>query len=184
MRNMSVERTAMRPLIGTLFCITAMAQTTPPPLPVPADAPDADTNLAIVKVVHSVAEPVTIRLEFYDTLTGEPFTIDATVPRDHAFAGYKIIKGIAPIGYVAPTNAPSGIGLPLERLAVPILPDSGYVCVWDQSAEAWAGYYPYDNSGTVEFQVPAWDRWYWIGIWNDSTKSYVYSKWIGHFLTR
>jgi hypothetical protein len=153
-----------------------------PPLPVPQDAPDQD-GAKVVRVEHTIPSVTTIRMEFYDELTNEPFTIDYTAPRRHAFAGYKIIEGIAPVGYPSqPTDFPNGVGLPMEHIALPIVPTQHFICIWDHTAQRWLGYFPYNNSGYYDFQVPAWGRWYWIGLWDQSAAEYVFSLWVGHFL--
>ncbi|MDF7806270.1 hypothetical protein P4E94_02400 [Pontiellaceae bacterium B12219] len=81
-------------------------------------------------------------------------------------------------------NAFAGeVGKPLERLALPEVQGSHLVCIWDESAGAWLqGFEGYDLSGTYEFQLPEWNRWYWIGLWDETKGEYVYEKWIGHFI--
>lgn len=76
------------------------------------------------------------------------------------------------------------VGLPTERMAIADVQGSHLVCIWDQTAGNWLqGFEAYDNSGVYEFQVPQWGHWYWIGLWDEAKGEYVYSKWIGHFLT-
>lgn len=75
------------------------------------------------------------------------------------------------------------IGKPIERLALPDVQGGHLVCIWDESAAEWyQGHANYDHVGTFDFQLPEWNRWYWIGLWDESKGEYVYGKWIGHFV--
>ena len=77
------------------------------------------------------------------------------------------------------------VGLPLERIALPSVSGSHLICVWDASSETWLkSFEAYDQSGAYEFQVPAWGKWYWIGLWDEATGEYVFGKWIGHFIIK
>jgi len=84
-------------------------------------------------------------------------------------------------------NAFSGsVGLPTERLALPEVQGNHLVCIWDDTAGGWLippDDNSYDHAGTYEFEVPAWGKWYWIGLWDEQTGEYVFGKWIGHFIT-
>lgn len=76
------------------------------------------------------------------------------------------------------------VGKPVERLAMPLVQGGHLVCIWDQSESKWLrDFETYNHSGVLEFQVPEWGRWYWVGLWDESRSEYVYSKWIGHFPT-
>ncbi len=76
------------------------------------------------------------------------------------------------------------VGLPTERLALPEVQGTHLVCIWDNDAGVWLGSFDnYDHAGTYEFQVPAWGKWYWIGLWDEQAGEYVFGKWIGHFIT-
>ena len=83
------------------------------------------------------------------------------------------------------SNVISGeMGLPIERFAFPPVTGSHLICIWDESAETWLhDWVAYDESGSYDFQVPAWNKWYWVGLWDEVNGEYVYGKWIGHFLT-
>ncbi|VGO14793.1 hypothetical protein PDESU_03362 [Pontiella desulfatans] len=82
------------------------------------------------------------------------------------------------------TSFAGTVGKPTEHLALPEVSGGHLVCIWDQTAGAWiGGFESYDHSGTYNFAVPEWGRWYWIGLWDEAKGEYVYSKWIGHFLT-
>lgn len=75
-------------------------------------------------------------------------------------------------------------GMPVEKMALPVMDANCLVCVWDEETGSWAkGHQTYDNSGTFSLQIPQWGRWYWIGLWNTQTKQYVFGKWVGHFKT-
>ena len=82
------------------------------------------------------------------------------------------------------TSAFSGnVGLPLEQIALPVVQGSYMVCIWSDEAGDWLrAHESYDHAGTYEFQVPAWGKWYWIGLWDEQTGEYVFGKWIGHFI--
>ena len=74
------------------------------------------------------------------------------------------------------------VGRPVEQIAFPAVRGTHLVCVWDDAAKKWVGSFtPYDHTGAYRFQVPAWDRWYWIGLWDQAKGQYVFAKWIGHF---
>lgn len=74
------------------------------------------------------------------------------------------------------------VGLPVERIELPVLQGDHWVCIWDDAAGQWyAGFVEYDHSGSVDFEVPEWDRWYWVGLWALEQGDYVYGKWVGHF---
>lgn len=76
------------------------------------------------------------------------------------------------------------VGLPVERIAFPAVQGSHLICIWDDTANQWTGpFIAYDHSGTFRFQVPAWNQWYWIGLWDQSQGQYVFAKWIGHITT-
>ncbi len=78
------------------------------------------------------------------------------------------------------------VGLPTEHLALPAVQAGAEykVCIWDETAGGWMGSFAtYDHAGSVDFQVPAWGQWYWIGLWDVANEKYVFGKWIGHFIT-
>lgn len=77
-----------------------------------------------------------------------------------------------------------GIGLPTERIALPPVSGNYLVCVWDETSKAWLqSFENYDQSGSYDFAVPSWGKWYWIGLWDQTAGQYVFGKWIGHFIT-
>ncbi len=82
-------------------------------------------------------------------------------------------------------NAVAGVvGLPAERVALPAVQGEHLVCIWDETAGAWLqAFESYDHAGNYNFQLPEWGRWYWVGLWDSSSGSYVFGKWIGHFVT-
>ena len=94
---------------------------------------------------------------------------------------------IATIVFVACITAFSGqVGLPREHLALPAVPAGGeyQVCIWDEAADSWLqAHVDYGREGSFDFQVPAWGKWYWIGLWDDTNAEYVFGKWVGHFKT-
>ena len=78
------------------------------------------------------------------------------------------------------------VGLPTEHIALPAVTAGGsyLVCIWDETSGQWLqAHQSYDQSGAYDFQVPAWNNWYWIGLWDSTNGQYVFAKWIGHFLT-
>lgn len=82
-------------------------------------------------------------------------------------------------------NSFSGdIGLPRELLALPQVQGRHLVCIWDKNAGSWLkSFEAYDHTGVYDFQVPEWDQWYWVGLWDESIGDYVFGKWVGHFPT-
>jgi len=93
-------------------------------------------------------------------------------------------KMIIAVAILMSAGAMAGqIGLPKEHLALPALQGEHLVCIWDQTANSWyTDFATYDHKGSLDFQVPAWGRWYWIGLWDSTKSEYVFGKWIGHFL--
>lgn len=76
------------------------------------------------------------------------------------------------------------VSLPQERLALPDVNGSHLICIWDETANDWhTAFESYDHSGTLSFQLPAWGRWYWVGLWDEQAGQYVFGKWIGHFIS-
>jgi len=78
------------------------------------------------------------------------------------------------------------LGLPEEQIALPSVEEQGayLVVLWDDSIGGWIqSHQDYDFSGSFNFQLPAWGKWYWIGLWDVNAGQYVFGKWIGHFLT-
>ncbi len=77
------------------------------------------------------------------------------------------------------------VGLPVERIELPDVQGSYLVCIWDETAGQWLqAFETYDLSGSYSFQLPEWSKWYWIGLWNESTGTYIFEKWVGHFPTK
>jgi len=89
------------------------------------------------------------------------------------------------IGLSACAGAFAGqVKLPTEHIVLPAVQGDYLICIWDESANDWAGAFAsYDHAGSVDFQVPAWGKWYWIGLWDVAGEQYVFGKWIGHFIT-
>jgi len=76
------------------------------------------------------------------------------------------------------------VGLPDEQIALPAVQGNYLVCIWDDSVGNWMqSHQVYDLSGSFNFKLPSWGKWYWIGLWDSNSKQYVFGKWIGHFLT-
>lgn len=82
-------------------------------------------------------------------------------------------------------NAFAGqVGLPKEHMTLPDLQGSYLVCIWDETADDWyTGFASYDHQGSIDFQVPSWGRWYWVGLWDQQSMQYVFGKWVGHFVS-
>ena len=79
---------------------------------------------------------------------------------------------------------PGEVGLPLEQVALPAVQGQHLVCIWDETAGAWLqAFESYDHMGSYGFQLPEWDKWYWLGLWDSERGEYVFGKWIGHFVT-
>jgi hypothetical protein len=76
------------------------------------------------------------------------------------------------------------IGLPTERFALPEVEGAHLICAYDWIASDWVGeHVEYDGEGSYDFEIQAWNRWYWVGLWDVAAGEYVWSKWVGHFLT-
>ena len=85
----------------------------------------------------------------------------------------------------AGANTYSGeVGLPTEKLALPVVQGNHLVCIWDDASGDWMGdFVSYNHEGVYDFAVPEWGRWYWVGLWDDVAGEYVFGKWVGHFPT-
>ena len=94
-------------------------------------------------------------------------------------------KWIVGILLVAGLSALAGsVGLPSERVALPLVEGDYLVCVWDDTAQAWGQpHEAYSNSGAYDLTDIAWEKWYWIGLWDSAKGEYVFGKWVGHFKT-
>lgn len=76
------------------------------------------------------------------------------------------------------------VGSPTERIALPAVQGTHWVCIWDEDAGEWhTAFAEYDNKGVFTFNVPEWGKWYWIGLWDEANEVYAFGKWIGHFVT-
>lgn len=97
-----------------------------------------------------------------------------------------IMGMILAVGFSAMAGS---IGLPKEKIALPLVQGSHLVCVWDAAGNGWLqDFVEYDNSGSFDLQIPEWGNlagsgWYWIGLWDSANSRYVFGKWIGHFKT-
>lgn len=188
-------------LISALCFVLGASAPATPQIPAPGSAPvpiydvlATRTNSGVItkfvkveKRVYLEPTTTTIRLKFMDELTGNPISIDYTAPRQQAFVGWEIIQDGKSIPGQTPTNAPAagpqGVGLPLETIALPEVTGDHQIVIWSHEGQQVLGSHPYDLSGTYSYQVPAWDRWYWLGLWSVDAEEYVYEKWIGHFLS-
>ena len=75
------------------------------------------------------------------------------------------------------------VGLPSVRISLPALEGTYQVCIWDKTAGVWlTTSEKYDHSGAFDFLLPEWDKWYWVGLWEASSDSYVFGKWVGNFI--
>lgn len=76
------------------------------------------------------------------------------------------------------------VSLPQERFALPAVQGSHLVCIWDETANNWySAFTSYDQQGVINFQVPEWGKWYWVGLWDEQAGEYVFGKWVGHFIS-
>lgn len=75
------------------------------------------------------------------------------------------------------------VSLPREHIAMPKVNGTHLVCLWDEAAGVWLSEFEdYDHAGSYTFQFPEWGKWYWIGLWDNASKEYVFGKWVGNFL--
>jgi hypothetical protein len=75
------------------------------------------------------------------------------------------------------------VGLPLERIALPAVDGEHLVCVWDAASGTWfQAFEQYDHAGAYGFELPEWNQWYWVGLWDSQTGEYAFGKWVGHFV--
>jgi hypothetical protein len=98
---------------------------------------------------------------------------------------FKMKKNILALLMLVGVCAYAGqLARPVERLALPEVQGEHLICIWDETANDWyTGFVSYDHEGSYNFQVPEWENWYWIGLWDEASGEYVYGKWIGHFQT-
>jgi hypothetical protein len=79
-----------------------------------------------------------------------------------------------------PGRSPGAVGLPTERVALPLM--IGRLTVTDWHRKEAVVDVPYNAAGFYEFFVPAWNRWYRLEL-ADADGAVVFDKWIGHFLS-
>ena len=77
--------------------------------------------------------------------------------------------------------APAGlVGLPVERLALPAgegVLDLVLCTAYMEVVESLTGV---PAGGTAAFELPAWNRWYWVGNWCEG--DLVFTCWLRHTL--
>ena len=96
----------------------------------------------------------------------------------------KLLAAILLIDIALLCRASGGtVGLPTERMVFPATTGTNLICLWSDSSDSWLQDHTLlQTNYMVDFHVPSWGDWYWVGIWEVDTGSYVYGKWIWHFL--
>jgi hypothetical protein len=75
------------------------------------------------------------------------------------------------------------VGLPHETFSLPAIAGWARILMWDDSAQTWF----YDETvwapGSVELDVPEWDTWYFLQVWENVDGEWIRVKeeWVGHF---
>jgi hypothetical protein len=90
------------------------------------------------------------------------------------FPPYEIHGDIAP-----PSD--NGIDRTVQTFSIVRLLGDYVVHVFDYSAQTIIINTEYDHTGSFVFEVPSWDKWYWVGVYDTLADRYIMGTWIGHF---
>ncbi len=72
------------------------------------------------------------------------------------------------------------VSLPTEHIAIPLVEGNATIKVWDYEAQQWIFTETSEQPTKFEFDVPAWDKWYWVGVKDLATGKFVLGLWIVH----
>ncbi|MGE4488125.1 MAG: hypothetical protein AB7E95_01120 [Kiritimatiellales bacterium] len=72
------------------------------------------------------------------------------------------------------------VSLPTEHIAIPLVSGTATIKVWDVEDQRWIFSTTSEQPTKFEFEVPEWDKWYWVGVWDHTAGKYVLGRWIGH----
>jgi hypothetical protein len=123
------------------------------------------------------------------TYTGDPYEFYAT--SDTPSGVTNIVFGFSEMDEVLPVSTykppqPAGssgtVGLPLHRIALPGFYGVIEARVLDCKTGEWVIQEPYDHSGFYEFQIPAWNQYWWLGMWSVQDQEYKFYKYMGHWI--
>jgi hypothetical protein len=84
-------------------------------------------------------------------------------------------------GMTPPSGGGPCVQRTVETLAIPDLDGDHEVHVFDYFAQSITIDDVYDHAGYFAFDVPSWDRWYWVGVYDVGAGQYVQCVWICHF---
>jgi hypothetical protein len=104
--------------------------------------------------------------------------------RVRGWSGTLLLAGMMLLATETVLQAEVGPQRPLDIVFLPDTESLLTLRLYDLNA----GRYIQEENGVTagsqyELRVPAWDRWYWIGVWMETTDRFIWGQWIGHFRT-
>lgn len=85
---------------------------------------------------------------------------------------------------ILPYSLAAGVGRPREIVKIPDGSGPMTLRLYSYTDERYIQTIPNVPGGhEYDFRLPAWDQWYWVGVWRNSDNELLLSLWIGHFRT-
>jgi len=82
----------------------------------------------------------------------------------------------------ARADAGTGVGNPSERIVAPALDGTLTLKLWSAARGVVETREGVVGGETVEFAIPDWNCWHWIGGWREADDALVFSLWLRHEL--
>jgi hypothetical protein len=82
----------------------------------------------------------------------------------------------------ARADAGTGVGNPIERIVVPASDGPLTLKLWSAAHAVVETRTGVAGGETVEFEIPDWNCWHWVGGWRESDGELVLSLWLRHEL--
>ncbi len=96
----------------------------------------------------------------------------------------KIMLLALAVGVVMTSGLRAGVGLPVETIRMPMqkgpLTLRLYSRAEDRYIQTLTGL---SHEDVYDLTVPAWNQWYWVGIWREADNTLLKSAWISHVRT-
>ena len=80
-------------------------------------------------------------------------------------------------------EAGGAAGKPTNCVVLPSVSGWAAVCVWDSTGGSWIYNSNEWKPAQYDFTVPEWSRWYWVGVYDFATDSWLTGTWVAHFKT-
>ena len=65
-------------------------------------------------------------------------------------------------------------------MTIPQIQGGGTIYIYDNAAEGYIKTTPNWTSSVYTFVAPAWNRWYWIGVYDPVAGEFVGGVWVIH----